>query len=106
MASIATNAVCPTRHAFRKLGRPAPSSEHQLIKYCYLQNTNCDELQDDTGVTKNHVLPQGHTACPSWLGAVAPNAQINTKVLQIFESFKDKDQCLAEVMQSVTGTDA
>ena len=51
------------------------------------------------------VLPQGPTACPSWLSAVAPNAQISSTVLQIFESLKDKDQCLAEVMQSVTGTD-
>lgn len=56
-----------------------------------------------TGAKKAYVLDDGGTRCPSWLGAVAPEAQVNERVLEIFESFKDKDQCLAQVMQSVTG---
>ncbi len=60
-------------------------------------------MKDPTGVTKNYILANGGTRCPSWLGAVAPEAQVSERVLEIFESFKDKDQCLAQVMQSVTG---
>ena len=40
---------------------------------------------------------------PHWLKAVAPEARVNSNVLKIFDSFKDGDQCFAQVMQSVTG---
>ena len=40
---------------------------------------------------------------PDWLKAVAPAAAINSNVLNVFESLKDEDHCLAQVMQSITG---
>ncbi len=60
-------------------------------------------MEDRTGITKNYILANGGTRCPTWLGAVAAEAQVSERVLEVFESFKDKDQCLAQVMQSVTG---
>jgi len=83
-------------------GKGCPATK-QVIRLHFLQNIHCDELEDSTGVTKNFILSNGGTRCPSWLGAVAPEAQVSEKVLEIFESFKDKDHCLAQVMQSVTG---
>ncbi|KAL0043790.1 hypothetical protein WJX82_000576 [Trebouxia sp. C0006] len=74
----------------------------RLLVMAY-KNIYCDELKDSTGVTKNFILSNGGTRCPTWLGAVAPEAQVSERVLEIFESFKDKDHCLAQVMQSVTG---
>ena len=75
----------------------------QVIRLHFLQNIHCDDMKDPTGSTKAYILANGGTRCPSWLGAVAPEAQVSERVLEIFESFKDKDQCLAQVMQSVTG---
>ena len=48
-------------------------------------------------------MPQAHTVVPKWLKSIAPEAAVNSIVLDIFDSFKDGDQCLAQVMQSVTG---
>ena len=84
------------------MGKGCPATK-QVIRLHFLQNIYCDELKDSTGVTKNFILSNGGTRCPTWLGAVAPEAQVSERVLEIFESFKDKDHCLAQVMQSVTG---
>lgn len=48
-------------------------------------------------------MPQAEAVTPHWLKAVAPEARVNSNVLKIFDSFKDGDQCFAQVMQSVTG---
>ena len=48
-------------------------------------------------------MPQAHTVTPEWLKSIAPEAAVNSNVLNIFNSFNDGDQCLAQVMQSVTG---
>ncbi|DBA83613.1 hypothetical protein WJX77_012231 [Trebouxia sp. C0004] len=76
--------------------------EARLLVMAY-KNIQCDAQKDPTGVAEKYVLAHGGTRCPSWLGAVAPEAQVCKSVLEIFESFKDKDNCLAQVMQSVTG---
>lgn len=71
-----------------------------------LQNPYCngsDENDDQATPVRPHFMPQGDTVTPHWLKAVAPEARVNSNVLKIFDSFKDGDQCFAQVMQSVTG---
>ena len=48
-------------------------------------------------------MPQAEIVTPDWLKAVAPEAGVNSNILDIFDSLKDGDQCFAQVMQSVTG---
>ena len=44
-----------------------------------------------------------HTASPSWLTAIAPDAGVHNVVLNIFESFKDGSEGIADTMKAVTG---
>ena len=67
-----------------------------------LQNPYCNEDGDAFRV-RPHFMPQAETVTPHWLKAVAPEARVNSNVPKIFDSFKDGDQCFAQVMQSVTG---
>ena len=40
---------------------------------------------------------------PEWLKKISPEAAVHTGIYQIFESLRDGDQCLAQVMKSITG---
>ena len=54
-----------------------------------------------------HYVPvvQQHDAMvsPEWLRKISPEAAVHTGICQIFESFRDGDQGLAQVRKSITG---
>ena len=74
-----------------------------LAHFARVQNPHCDEGSDEAAPGRHPFMPQADTVTPQWLKAVAPEARVNSNVLKIFDSFKDGDQCFAQVMQSVTG---
>lgn len=73
-----------------------------ILQFVTLQNPRCDE-DGDLHRLGPLFFPTGETVTPHWLKAVAPDARVNSNILKIFDSFRDGDQCLAQVMQSVTG---
>ena len=71
-----------------------------------MQNVN-EQMEAAAKAGHGHMLPfiqSGHPmTSPEWLRKIAPDAEIHEELYNIFESFKDGDQCLASVMKSVTG---
>lgn len=47
-----------------------------------------------------------HTASPAWLTAIAPGAGVHNVVLNIFESFRDGSEGIAETIKTITGKPA
>lgn len=73
-----------------------------LTQFVFVQNPRCED-DGDLHSLGPLFFPVAETVTPHWLKAVAPDARVNSNILKIFDSFRDGDQCLAQVMQSVTG---